>query len=76
MRHFLKLLASPVNYFIKTILILMKNHKSLFESQALEDDNDLKDIFKLLTELDKAKNNNELHQENSNLSHFSKKRDN
>ena len=76
MRHFLKLLASPVNYFIKTILILMKNHKSLFESQALEDDNDLKDIFKLLTELDKAKNNNELHQENSNLSHYSKKRDN
>ena len=76
MRHFLKLLASPVNYFIKTILILMKNHKSLFESQALEDDNDLKDIFKLLTELDKAKNGNELHQENSNLSHFSKKRDN
>ncbi len=54
----------------------MRNHKSLFEEQALEDDNDLKDIFKLLTELDKAKNANELHQENSNLSHFSKKKDN
>ena len=52
----------------------MKNQSTPFEQMGFEEESDLRDIFKLLSELDRPKNNNDM-QESSNKSHPSKPRE-